>query len=147
VNAFPSSSLSLPFFRMKPRVMASVTSITYLHGLELPPWAHDSTHYIYVNRIALDCAFVSYPLSFSIDLIFGVCHNDQSHYTLFPLYTYPEFHPWKIVDAKSLATSLLTQGCCPVQLFNAEHPIRQPQSSPNHFRSFHFARYHHRSIS
>jgi hypothetical protein len=151
VNVFQSFWLSLPFFRMKPGAMASVTYITYIHRLELPPWAHDSTHYIYVNRIVLDCAFVSSRLSFWIDLIFGICHNDQSHSTMFPPYTYPEFQPWKDVDPKSLANSLLTQGWCLVQLFNAEHPISQPQTKPKPFPPFalclHFARYHQQSIS
>jgi hypothetical protein len=126
----------IPEFFTFPSFLQNETEGDSLNHIELPSWAHDSTHYIYVNRIALESAFASSRLSLWIDLIFGIYRNDKAHYTMFPLYTYPEFQPGKDVDAKSLANSLLTQGSCPLQLFNAHHPTRQPRTKPKPFPPF-----------
>ena len=89
----------------------------------LPPWAKSNHHYVAVNRIALEGRYVSENIHKWIDLIFGVYRCDESHWTVFHPFFYPDKQT-KPENMKKKRDMMLQFGSIPLPLFTSEHPKR-----------------------
>jgi hypothetical protein len=115
----------------------------HLSDVALPPWAHGSPiEFVYLNRKALECAYVSENLQNWIELVWGFKQCGEKAVeanNVFVKDLYPDV--WSSIDlrdadARSAAELLLCHfGQIPPQLFDRAHQRRDPPPAPPHFGS------------
>ncbi|KAH3744688.1 Protein FAN [Pelomyxa schiedti] len=107
-----------------------------VNDVVLPPWAHSPSHFIKLNREALESEYVSQHLHEWIDLIFGYKQRGEealrSHNVFFHTF-YGDIDASLIEDPllekASIEAQLVTSGQIPFQLLRKPHPSRNPPSS------------------
>jgi len=97
-------------------------------NIVLPSWASDSLHFVYQNRKALECDYVSSNLNQWIDLVFGANTHGQKASEMGNIYNLSLFEnvwqKWNEITEDAIIKILKSSGQMPACIFPSPHPQR-----------------------